>query len=170
MTSSLHESLAELDDALAIERDLLDRMRFKLVVMRLFREGGSLSDRDEAQRQLERAVNAVRASAAPHLRMISELAGSGATGRSALVGLVEIAPEPYRTMLADHVAWFTALAVELECDEAMQPSSSAGADQMTRELDEVLYRAARGALSGGIGLSLARYLRGGIRGVGRDGA
>lgn len=166
MTSPLRQRFAELGEALAAERDLFDRMRFKLVVMHLICEVGSLSEREEARRQLEQAVNAVQSSAAPHLRMIEDL--GGAAGATSVARLVDMAEEPYRTMLADHVAWFRCLAAELA--SGPEANALAGQDPLERELEEFLYRAVRGALSGGAGMSLARYLRAGIRGVRADDA
>lgn len=166
MTSSLRESFAELGEALAVERALFDQMRFKLVVMHLVREDGRPSILEEAQRQLERAVNEVRSSAAPHLRMIEELVGTDTADATApLAALVDMAEEPYRTMLADHVAWFTCVAAEIEAGRILDAEAATGTDLLERELEEVLYRAARGALSGGLGISLARYLRAGIHDV-----
>lgn len=159
MSESLRIRLARLDEALDVEGALLEQVLFKLVVARLMRAGGGAGDVARSVRQVEASIESVRAAAAPRASLLEGLAHPGSA--LSLASLAESAPEPYRTMLADHLERFRAISVEMGLAEAAahQPrADSAGWDLMELQLAEVSYRAARGLLAGSIASSLRPFL------------
>ncbi|MEX2279300.1 MAG: hypothetical protein WEA76_04340 [Acidimicrobiia bacterium] len=148
--------LSELDRRFGVERDVLEHMLFKLVVIRAMRlVSAEPSDLAEAHRHLESVALGVR------------LAGRAAFDENVdctppqerLEILAETAPEPYRTMFADHLERLTGIAAEL-----VDPSPPRGTpDPLDRLLAEVLCRAVRGAVSGIAAPELASFIRTGMR-------
>lgn len=146
--------LAELDRRFSIERDLLEQMLFKLAVVRSMRlVSADPSDLIEAHRHFEVAAAAIRQ---PGPAAENEML-DGLPDR--LEVLAETAPEPFRTMFADHLERLTAIAVEL-ADPSLPRSS---ADPLDRQLEDVLCRAVRAAVSGTAAPELSSFVRAGIR-------
>lgn len=144
--------LAELDRRFSVERDLLERMLFKLVVIRSMRlVSADASDLIEAHRQFEEAAAGIRQP------------GSRENERDELPEglemLAEMAPEPYRTMFADHLERFTEIAMEL--GDPSVPRTSG--DPFDRRLEVVLCRAVRGAVCGSTAPELRSFVRSGMR-------
>lgn len=145
--------LADLDHRFSVERDVLERLLFRLVVIRAMRfVSADPSDLAEAHRHLESAALGVR---------LAGRAGFDETldpPQERLEILAETAPEPYRTMFADHLERVNRIAAEL-----VDPSHSRGpSDPLDQALAEVLCRAVRGAVSGIAAPELASFVRTGM--------
>lgn len=135
---------------------LLDRLLFTLVVARLMRAAGD-ADRAEAQRRFELTAAGVRDASAPHLPLLAEVCGGPRTTTEGLVALADGAPEPYRTMFADHLEGLERIGSELGGDRAVSGAEAAGAESTV--LDQVLTRAVRGAVSGTAFPGLRSFVR-----------
>lgn len=143
MSGITTERLAELDAALAAERALLDRLVFSLAVARLLRDD---PNGEEALDRFEQVADTVGRTATPHLDLLADVCGRPLTTTGGLVELAERAPEPYRTMFADHLDGLERIGLELGCDRVV-PASRREEDH-GHALERVLTTAARGAVSG----------------------
>lgn len=160
-----HSRFSELDRRFSVERDLLERMLFKLVVVRAMRLASvDPSDLWEAHRQFESAAAGIRLTG----RAASPLDdhSDGAPLQDGLETLAMTAPEPYRTMFVDHLARVTGIAAELG-DPSHRHAST---DPLDRRLEEVLCHAVRGRVSGNVASELASFVRSGMREQAPDGA
>jgi hypothetical protein len=147
--------MAELDEALGLERELLERLLFKLVVSRLVRRTEGKADADVAHRHLEEAAMATRSAPAPHLSIIAQLCGAEVTAVAGLATLAASAPEPYRTMFEGHLADFALVEDELT---GAPIEGGTRSEPHLALLSSVLYRAARGRLSGCAAPELADFI------------
>jgi hypothetical protein len=158
--------MAELDEALGLERELLERLLFRLVVSRLVRRTEDKADADVAHRHLEEAAMAMRSAPAPHLSIIARLCGAELTAVAGLATLAASAPEPYRTMFEGHLADFALVEGEL----TGAPIEGGTRSERHGALDWVLYQAARGRLSGCAAPELADFVRSRMHRPGGDAA
>jgi len=151
--------LADLDEALGFQHELLERMLYKMVVARLIREAAA-SEGIEAHRQLEAAAARVTGAGIPCAALLALMAPGRESMTEDVGSLVETAPEPYRTMLVDHRARFIRMWAELGASPNGADHDGVAGDSLGRELDEVVHRAARGALAGSVSPTLGAFIDG----------
>ena len=154
----LHLRLAELDGALDAAQDVLEQVLYHVVVARLVRES-SPSDTAEADRQLEAVLARLSGLVVPTSPDLSEFSHGRHSISTVLTHLVRYAPEPYRTMLADHRDRLLRISSELEDGPAGRAAQERReSDPLDRLLDDVAYRVARGALASSASPTLGAFL------------
>lgn len=112
MVPELRRLVAVLEE----ERDLLERLLFKLVEARLVVAADERRFVSEAMREVETATETLRVSEARRSVALAELAAAVGTTPDALPfsRLASGAPEPYRTILTELRETFRRLAAEVE--------------------------------------------------------
>lgn len=116
MSIPYRRQLVELADTLSAERSLLETLLFKLVEARLVLAADEARFVPQAMAEIDSAVKRIRAGESMRSRMVGELADAIGQPREkvTLSFLAGWAPEPYRTMLADHRDHFQRLTTEIE--------------------------------------------------------
>lgn len=137
-------ALASLDEALTTQRVLLERVLFRLAVVRLARSGVARASSDRFRRNLETEVEVFERSFVDDQ---PDLIG-------AVAEAIREAPEPYRTMFAAQVERFQRLRWEMQADVSVP----GGEDPFEDACAEIAVRAARGALAGGVASDLVSFV------------
>lgn len=116
MSIEYRKQLAALAETLHGERRLLEQLLFKLVEARLVLAADEARFLPLAMSEVEDVVARVRFGESHRQRAVRELAAAigEPEDRITLTFLVNWAPEPYRTMFAEHRDHFMRLTVEIE--------------------------------------------------------
>jgi hypothetical protein len=116
MSTAYRQQLKELAETLHSERQLLEHLLFKLVEARLVLAADEARFLPQAMREVEVLVDKVRFGEGHRQLAIRRLATAigEPEDRITLSFLVSWAPEPYRTMFAEHRDHFGRLTTEIE--------------------------------------------------------
>lgn len=116
MNQAHREHLATLAQTLGAERELLEFLLYRLTLARLVIAADETRFIPQAMREVESVVERIRFSEAQRTLGIARLASSlGSSGAAmSLRSLIDVAPEPYRTMFVEHRDHFLRLAREIE--------------------------------------------------------
>jgi len=116
MSIAYRDQLAALADTLHGERQLLEHLLFKLVEARLVLAADEARFVPQAMREVETVVEKVRFGENHRRQAVRRLAEAigEPEDRITLTFLVSWAPEPYRTMFAEHRDHFRRLTTEVE--------------------------------------------------------
>jgi hypothetical protein len=141
--------MEELAALLSRERLLLELLLFKLVSLRQLLVGGEARFLPWAAEEVDRATEKVRQAELQRSLAVEKLnasttagdaAGAGSTASTSLTlrTLAEQAPEPWRTIFADHRTAFLGLAADLEdAMGAAQRLATTGGAAVTATLDRL---------------------------------
>ena len=116
MNQEYRDQLATLAQTLGAERELLEFLLYRLTLARLVLAADEARFVPQAMREVEAVVERIRFSEAQRsvvVRRLAQTLGVDPSGLS-MRHLVEIAPEPYRTMLDHHRNHFLRLTTEIE--------------------------------------------------------
>jgi hypothetical protein len=130
----------ELARLLSRERLLLELLLFKLVSLRHLVAAGEVRFLNWGSDELERAIDKLRKAELARALAVSELAS--VTGRSeddcTLTRLAETAPEPWRSIFADHRQGFGRLTAEItDSLAATRRLAATGSSAVTAMLDRL---------------------------------
>jgi hypothetical protein len=108
--------MRELAAVLGRERVQLEFLLFKVLALQHLLRSGETRFLRWSVEEISRASERVRETELTRIRLVSELAGTigVTTDQMTLSTLAETAPEPWRTIFADHDGGFRRLGVEVE--------------------------------------------------------
>ncbi|NLV55649.1 MAG: hypothetical protein GXY13_08575 [Acidimicrobiales bacterium] len=114
MTGTGSDFWGDLAGRLQVERDLLERLRFRYVALDLMVEAGEARFLGWALRDLDRARLKVREVDLARAADVARLNLKGARGVPSLREVAAVAPRPWSTILRDHHDDLSAVVTEIE--------------------------------------------------------